>query len=66
MTTFYSQPNGKGRVETHNRGSRIIHARGIVDRTRRPRRPNVPRFWPADVPFPPPPRPKSPQKPDKD
>ncbi len=37
---------------THNRGNLVIHVKGQVDRTRRPRRPNIPRFWPEGIPFP--------------
>lgn len=56
MSVFVFGSDDQARDHSHNRGSVVILVKGQWDRTVRPRRPGVPRFWPEDVPFPPPPR----------
>lgn len=53
MSVFVFGSDDNDRDYTHSRGSVIILAKGKGDRTVRPRRPGIPRFWPKDVPFPP-------------
>lgn len=55
MAASPAQPNDEiSYVETENRSSVVMVIDGPGDTTRRPLPPNYPRFWPADVPFPPP------------
>ncbi len=48
MSSPSSEPNkpNKQPAGTSNRGSVVVVVEGPGDRTRRPRRPNIPRPWP--------------------
>jgi len=54
MNSRCSGEDKRPETVTESTDSVLLICEGPGDRTIRPRRPNNPRFWPKDVPFPPP------------
>lgn len=59
MSTPSGRPPGNKGSSTDSADSPLVICDGPEDTTVRPRRPNMPPFWPADMPLPKPPDPEN-------